>query len=67
MLTTQYAKGISDVRFNAVDPGYTSTDLNDHRGRQTLTEGTDAIVTLATEPADAGTGRVVDRFGVVPW
>ena len=67
MLTTQYAKGVPDVRFNAVDPGYTATDLNGHSGTQTITEGTDAIVALATEAPDAGTGRVVDRHGVVPW
>lgn len=67
MLTTQYAKALPDVRFNAADPGYTATDLNAHRGHQNLTEGTDAIVTLATEPAEAGTGRFIDRYGVVPW
>jgi hypothetical protein len=38
-----------------------------HRGTQTVTEGTAAIVTLATEPATAGTGRYIDRFGPVPW
>ncbi|MCA1982698.1 SDR family NAD(P)-dependent oxidoreductase [Nocardioides nematodiphilus] len=67
MMTMQYAKGIADVRFNAVDPGYTATDLNGNTGTQSVTEGTDAIVGLATEPAEAGTGRVVNRHGVVPW
>lgn len=67
MLTTQYAKALTDVRFNAVDPGYTATDLNGHTGPQTVTEGTDAIVTLATEDASAGTGRVIDRYGPLPW
>jgi NAD(P)-dependent dehydrogenase (short-subunit alcohol dehydrogenase family) len=67
MLTMQYAKARPDIRFNAADPGYTATDLNGHSGPQTVTEGTDAIVALATEPATAGTGRFVDRFGAVPW
>ncbi|WP_395243370.1 SDR family NAD(P)-dependent oxidoreductase [Agromyces sp. MMS24-K17] len=67
MLTTQYAKGLPGVRVNAADPGHTSTDFNDHRGAQTVTEGTDAIVQLATEGAEAGTGRIIDRHGVVPW
>lgn len=67
MLTTQYAKAMPDIRFNAADPGYTATDLNGRTGPQTVTEGTDAIVALATEPAAAGTGRFVDRFGTVPW
>jgi NAD(P)-dependent dehydrogenase (short-subunit alcohol dehydrogenase family) len=67
MLTTQYAKALPDVRFNAVDPGYTATDLNGHNGPQTVTEGTDAIVALATEGPAAGTGRFVDCAGTVPW
>lgn len=67
MLTMQYAKAVLDVRFNAADPGYTATDFNGHSGTQTVTEGTEAIVALATEPATAGTGRFVDRFGPVPW
>ncbi len=67
MLTMQYAKALPGIRFNAADPGYTATDLNAHRGTQTITEGTDAIVALATEPWSAGTGRFVDRFGPVPW
>jgi NAD(P)-dependent dehydrogenase (short-subunit alcohol dehydrogenase family) len=67
MLTTQYAKAMPDVRFNAADPGYTATDFNSYSGTQTVTEGTDAIVTLATEPPTAGTGRYIDRFGPVPW
>jgi NAD(P)-dependent dehydrogenase (short-subunit alcohol dehydrogenase family) len=67
MLTMQYAKALPDIRFNAVDPGYTATDLNGHSGTQTATEGTDAIVALATESSTAGTGRFVDRFGAVPW
>lgn len=67
MLTTQYARALPDVRVNAVDPGYTATDLNGNRGHQTVTEGTDAIVELATEGADAGTGRFIDRLGPVRW
>jgi NAD(P)-dependent dehydrogenase (short-subunit alcohol dehydrogenase family) len=67
MLTTQYAKALPDIRFNAADPGHTATDLNRHSGPQTITEGTDAIVTLATEDPSAGTGRFIDRFGAVPW
>ena len=67
MLTMQYAKALPAVRFNAADPGYTATDLNGHSGTQTVTEGTDAIVTLATEDPSAGTGRFIGRFGPVAW
>ncbi len=65
MLTTQYAKSLTDIRVNAADPGYTATDLNGHRGTQTVTEGTDAIVALATD--GKGTGRFADRTGDIPW
>jgi NAD(P)-dependent dehydrogenase (short-subunit alcohol dehydrogenase family) len=67
MMTAQYAKAIPEVRFNAADPGYTATDLNGHSGHQTVAEGTDAIVALATEDASAGTGRFMDRVGPVAW
>ena len=67
MLTTQYAKAFPDVRINVVDPGYTATDLNAHSGPQTVTEGTDAIVGLATEKPGSGSGRFVDRDGEVRW
>jgi NAD(P)-dependent dehydrogenase (short-subunit alcohol dehydrogenase family) len=67
MLTTQYAKALKDVRVNAADPGYTATDLNGHSGPQTVTEGTDAIVALATEAPGAGTGRFVSRHGEIAW
>lgn len=67
MLTTQYAKALPGIRINAVDPGYTATDLNDNRGTQTVTEGTDAIVAVATEGPGAGSGRFVDRTGDLGW
>lgn len=67
MMSTQFAKAFRDIRVNAVDPGYTATDFNGHSGPQTITEGTDAIVMLATEPDSAGTGRFVDRHGTVAW
>ncbi len=34
---------------------------------QTVTEGTDAIVGLATEKPGAGSGRFVDRTGEIAW
>ncbi len=67
MLTTQYAKALKDIRINAADPGYTATDLNGHSGPQTVTEGTDAIVALATEGLGHGSGRFVDRHGEIVW
>jgi NAD(P)-dependent dehydrogenase (short-subunit alcohol dehydrogenase family) len=67
MLTTQYAKALPHIRINAADPGCTATDLNDHRGAQSVEEGTDAIVQLATLPPNGATGAFVDRQGNVGW
>jgi NAD(P)-dependent dehydrogenase (short-subunit alcohol dehydrogenase family) len=67
MLTVQYARALDGILVNAADPGFTSTDLNNHRGAQTVTEGTDAIVHLATLPPDGPTGTFQDRHGPVPW
>ncbi|MFC6083918.1 SDR family NAD(P)-dependent oxidoreductase [Sphaerisporangium aureirubrum] len=67
MLTTQYAKAWPDVKVNAADPGYTATDFNGHSGPQTVTEGTDAIVELATIGPDGPTGTFRDRQGAMAW
>jgi NAD(P)-dependent dehydrogenase (short-subunit alcohol dehydrogenase family) len=67
MLTSQYAKALPGMRINAVDPGYTATDLNRHRGTQTVREGTDVIVAMAKIDASGPTGSFVDRHGTVPW
>lgn len=67
MLTKIYAQFITDVRFNVVDPGYTATDLNGNSGTQTVTEGTDAVVAIATAGDSAPTGTFTDRHGSVAW
>jgi len=67
MLTVQYAKALPEMRINAVDPGYTATDLNANSGTQTVQEGTDAIVDLATRGGTGPTGTFIDRSGVAPF
>jgi NAD(P)-dependent dehydrogenase (short-subunit alcohol dehydrogenase family) len=67
MLTVQYARALDGILVNAADPGFTGTDFNSRRGTQTVTEGTDAIVYLATLPPDGPTGTFQDRYGTVPW
>jgi NAD(P)-dependent dehydrogenase (short-subunit alcohol dehydrogenase family) len=67
MLTIQYAKAFPRVRINAVDPGFTATDLNEHRGVQSVEEGTDAIVQMASIGRDGPTATFVDRRGRVAW
>ncbi|WP_066514417.1 SDR family NAD(P)-dependent oxidoreductase [Curtobacterium ammoniigenes] len=67
MLTTIYAQFLPDLRINVVDPGYTATDLNGNSGHQTVEEGTDAIVAMATIGKDGPTGEFHNRFGIVGW
>lgn len=66
MLTTQYARTIPDVHFNAVDPGQTATEFTGHIG-QSVEEGAEAAVRIATLGPDTPTGTVTDRTGVLPW
>ncbi|SDU92114.1 NAD(P)-dependent dehydrogenase, short-chain alcohol dehydrogenase family [Microlunatus sagamiharensis] len=67
MITTVYAQFLPELRVNVVDPGYTATELNGNSGPQTVTEGTDAVVAMATVGPDGPTGTFTDRHGVVAW
>lgn len=67
MLTAQYAKAFPQLRINAVDPGYTGTDFNAHRGTQTVGEGAEVIVRMAQIGPDGPTGGYFDRHGAIPW
>jgi NAD(P)-dependent dehydrogenase (short-subunit alcohol dehydrogenase family) len=67
MVTTQYAKALPGWKVNAVDPGYTATDLNGHSGHKTVAEGARAIVAMARVGADGPTGGFFDDRGPVPW
>lgn len=67
MVTTQYAKALPEMRVNAVDPGYTATDLNGHAGTKTVVEGARAVVQLATALPGGPTGGFFDERGPVPW
>jgi NAD(P)-dependent dehydrogenase (short-subunit alcohol dehydrogenase family) len=67
MMTTQYARALPEIRINAADPGYTATEFNGHSGPQTVTEGTDAVVALATEGPGHASGRFVDRHTEITW
>ncbi|MEU4561162.1 SDR family oxidoreductase [Actinoplanes sp. NPDC023936] len=67
MVTVQYAKAFPAIRVNAVDPGYTATDLNGHSGPQTIEEGAEILVRMATIGADGPTGGFFDRHGTVAW
>lgn len=55
------------MRVNASDPGYTATDFNKHSGHQTVSEGTDATVALATLDPDGPTGQFHNRAGRIAF
>ncbi|GAB0105030.1 SDR family NAD(P)-dependent oxidoreductase [Nocardia sp. JMUB6875] len=66
-ITVQYANALPDMRINAVEPGYTATDLNAHSGTQTPAEGARIIARMAQVPADGPTGGYFDAHGSLPW
>ncbi len=69
MLTVIFAAELKDmgVKVNAADPGYTATDLNQHRGTRTAQQAATIAVHLATLPDDGPTGGYFDENGPVPW
>jgi NAD(P)-dependent dehydrogenase (short-subunit alcohol dehydrogenase family) len=67
MITVQYAKAFPGMRINAVEPGYTATDLNGHAGTQTIEEGAEIIVGMAQVGPDGPTGGYFDAAGALPW
>ena len=67
MITVQYAKAFPGMRVNAVDPGFTETDLNGRTGTQTVEQGAEAIVRMARVGPDGPTGTFVSAHGPVPW
>jgi NAD(P)-dependent dehydrogenase (short-subunit alcohol dehydrogenase family) len=67
MLTIRYAAAFPRMRINSVDPGFTATDFNRHRGTQTVEEGAEAIVRYALIPPDGPSGGFFDRNGAEAW
>lgn len=73
MLTIRYAQALPTIKFNAITPGETAkhtfaaTDMNQHKGQLTVTEGTDSIIRMATLGPDGPTGTFEDRVGPVDW
>jgi NAD(P)-dependent dehydrogenase (short-subunit alcohol dehydrogenase family) len=69
MLTVQLAAELKDsgIKVNSADPGYTATDLNGHRGRQTIPEGAAAAIRLALLPDDGPTGGFFSADHPQPW
>lgn len=56
-----------DFRVNAVNPGFTATDLNHHSGTRTVEQAAAVIVKCATAGKDAPTATFFTDGGQMPW
>jgi NAD(P)-dependent dehydrogenase (short-subunit alcohol dehydrogenase family) len=71
MLTVQYANGVPEVKFNAVEPGITATQLGggdpgSHPGRPAEVSA-EVVVKWATIGPDGPTGTFQEDNGVLGW
>ena len=68
MLTVQYAKTFPGIKFNAVEPGFTATDLTPFSGAgQPVEKGAEVIVRMATIGKDGPTGTFQEGEGELAW
>jgi len=69
MLTVQLAAELkgTGIKVNAADPGFTATDLNSHRGYQTVQQGAASSVRLALVPDEGPTGGFFSASHSEPW
>ncbi|SDE26379.1 SDR family NAD(P)-dependent oxidoreductase [Auraticoccus monumenti] len=68
MLTVHYAKAHPDIRFNALEPGFTSTDMTSAMGGgRPVQDSARTVVRLATLGADGPTGTFSDEDGELRW
>lgn len=67
MVTVQFAKAFPTMRINAVEPGFTKTDLNGNTGTQTVERGAGIIVRMAQVGRDGPTGGFFSADGPLDW
>src|SRR5579862_7106056 len=69
MVTIQFANLLKDsgIKVNSANPGYTATDMNQHRGPRTVQQGAATPVRLALLPDDGPTAGVFSDTGADPW
>jgi NAD(P)-dependent dehydrogenase (short-subunit alcohol dehydrogenase family) len=68
-MTVAFAKDLKSygIKVNAANPGYTATDMNQHKGVRTVEQGAATPVRLALLPDDGPTGGCFDDEGASPW
>ncbi|NGZ77270.1 SDR family NAD(P)-dependent oxidoreductase [Saccharibacillus alkalitolerans] len=68
-VTVLFAKEFAGtpLKINAVDPGYTATDLNGHSGTRTVSHSAGTVAKLALIGEDGPSGRFFDENGEIPW
>jgi NAD(P)-dependent dehydrogenase (short-subunit alcohol dehydrogenase family) len=68
MLTVQYAKTYPGIKFNAVEPGFTATELTPFSGAgQPVAVGAEVIVRMATIGGDGPTGTFREGEDELAW
>jgi NAD(P)-dependent dehydrogenase (short-subunit alcohol dehydrogenase family) len=68
MLTVQYAKTFPEIKFNAVEPGFTATDLTPFSGAgQPVEKGAEVIIRMATIGKDGPTGTFQENEDELAW
>ncbi len=68
-LTVKYAVELTGtpIKVNAVTPGFCATDINDHQGHRTASQGASVVVGAALLGEDGPTGTFFGSDGPVPW
>ena len=69
MITVRFANELKEfgIKVNAANPGFTATDMNQHRGPRTVEQGAATPVRLALLPDEGPTGGVFSDDGPEPW
>ncbi|MDA0689109.1 MAG: SDR family oxidoreductase [Proteobacteria bacterium] len=69
MMTVQLASTLAEenIVVNSIDPGFTATDLNNHRGRQSIPEGAAAAISQALNIKGSGNGEFFSATESLPW